>query len=114
MRIGELSAASGASVRSLRYYEERGLIDSVRTASGQRTFSRATIERVVIIRRLIAVGLRIAAISDVLPCLADLGSQTTALTLRLLEERDRLTKEIDERLEMRNALDAVIESAPQV
>ncbi len=114
MRIGELSAATGASVRSLRHYEERGLIESVRTDAGQRIFAAPSIERVVIIRRLIRVGLSTATIRVVLPCLADPDSQTTALTLRLLAERDRLTTEIDERLEMRRALDAVIESAPQV
>jgi DNA-binding transcriptional MerR regulator len=113
VRIGELSRASGASVRSLRHYEERGLIESVRSASGQRTFDDSTIHRVIEIRRLLAVGLGTAAIRDVLPCLADPGSQTTALTFRLLEERDRLSREIQVLLEMRDRLDEVIVSAPQ-
>lgn len=39
MRVGELSRRTGASVRSLRYYEECGLLASERAASGQRHYS---------------------------------------------------------------------------
>lgn len=35
MRIGELSARTGASRRSLRYYEEQGRLVSSRSSSGQ-------------------------------------------------------------------------------
>ncbi|MFI5897699.1 MerR family DNA-binding transcriptional regulator [Actinoplanes sp. NPDC051513] len=38
MRIGDLSAATGASTRSLRYYEEQGLLTSTRTPGGQRVY----------------------------------------------------------------------------
>ena len=38
MRIGDLSAATGASARSLRYYEEQGLLSSERGAGGQRHY----------------------------------------------------------------------------
>ena len=38
MRIGDLAEHTGASVRSLRYYEEQGLLLADRTPSGQRTY----------------------------------------------------------------------------
>ena len=38
MRIGELAARSGVSVRALRYYEEQDLLISTRSASGQRHY----------------------------------------------------------------------------
>ncbi|NED82406.1 MerR family DNA-binding transcriptional regulator, partial [Streptomyces sp. SID11233] len=34
MKIGELARRTGASVRSLRYYEQQGLLDSTRTPGG--------------------------------------------------------------------------------
>ena len=33
VRIGELAAQTGASVRALRYYEEQGLLSAERSAS---------------------------------------------------------------------------------
>lgn len=114
MRIGELSTRSGASVRSLRYYEECGLIAAERTASGQRRFGDETIERVRLVRRLLAAGLGTSAIAEVLPCLAEPAAQTSALTRRLIEERDRLDAEIADRSAMRTALDDVIRAAPPI
>ena len=71
MRIGELAAASGASVRSLRHYEASGLISASRTAAGQRVFDASAVERVRLVRQLLAAGLGVRAIADVLPCLLD-------------------------------------------
>ncbi len=112
MRIGELSQRTGASIRSLRYYEERGLIVPTRSASGQRHFSEADVDRVAIIRQLLAAGLSTATIDDVLPCMSDPASQTSLLTERLIEERDRLTREIAQRVATRQALTRIIEAAP--
>jgi len=70
------------------------------------------VERVQVIRQLLAVGLGTTAIADVLPCLSDPSQQTTKLTLRLIAERDRLAEEIDQRERMRAALDEIIAAAP--
>ena len=112
IRIGELSDRTGASVRSLRYYEQCGLISAERSHSGQRHFRDSTVGRVVLIRQLLAAGLGTAAIDDVLPCMADSASQTSLLTARLVAERDRLTEEISHRVATRDALDRLIEAAP--
>lgn len=112
MRIGEVAARSGASIRSIRYYEECGLLDPVRSDSGQRHFDESSVERVVIIKRLLAAGLGTTAVADVLPCLAEPATQTSNVTARLRTERDRLSVEIAERLATRDALDAIIDAAP--
>lgn len=36
MRIGEVAAKAGVSVRALRYYEEQDLLDASRSSGGQR------------------------------------------------------------------------------
>lgn len=114
MRIGELSRRTGASVRSLRYYEERGLLRPERTASGQRLYEESDVERVGIVRELLAAGLGTTAIDDVLPCIADPSGQTSLLTERLMQERDRLTHEIAHRVATRDALTRVIDAAPPI
>ncbi|MCI2959069.1 MerR family transcriptional regulator [Agromyces atrinae] len=112
MRIGEVAARSGASIRSIRYYEECGLLDPVRSGSGQRHYDESSVERVVIIKQLLAAGLGTTAVADVLPCLAEPATQTSSVTARLRVERDRLSVEIAERLATRDALDAIIDAAP--
>lgn len=103
MRIGELAEASGVSPRSLRYYEEQGLIRSSRTPGGWRDFDDETIERVVTIQHLFAAGLCSATVYQLLPCLdappADRTGELERLLARevtRLEERRRdLDREID-------------------
>ena len=45
MAIGELAARTGLSVSAIRFYEERGLVQALRTAGGQRRFLRSDIRR---------------------------------------------------------------------
>jgi MerR family redox-sensitive transcriptional activator SoxR len=41
LTIGEISRRSGVASSALRFYEERGLITSVRAASGHRHYPRS-------------------------------------------------------------------------
>ena len=45
LTIGELAARTGLSVSAIRFYEQRGLVEAVRTAGNQRRFLRADIRR---------------------------------------------------------------------
>lgn len=68
MRIGELSRLTGASVRSLRYYEEKGLIASYRMENGYREYSPLTVEQVNTIRFYLNLGLSTEEIAGFLHC----------------------------------------------
>ncbi|GGL29088.1 MerR family transcriptional regulator [Nocardia jinanensis] len=68
MRIGELAAATGTSQRLLRYYEERGLLTPERTTNGYRRYAETAVGDVTRIRRLLAAGLPIRVINEVLDC----------------------------------------------
>jgi hypothetical protein len=67
MRIGELADSTGVSTRSLRYYEEQGLIRSSCTAGGWREFDQSMVERVVMIQHLLAAGPGSTTIGGLLP-----------------------------------------------
>ncbi|MFD8066183.1 MerR family transcriptional regulator [Streptomyces parvulus] len=110
MRIGELAARTGASVRALRYYEEQDLLVPDRSSSGQRHYPEGALDRVGLIRELYAAGLSSRAILEMLPHAAD-GRATTALLDRLAEERDRLDARIGELTDSRARLDSVIDGA---
>lgn len=109
MRIGELASRAGVSVRSLRYYEEQGLLTSVRSAGGQRHYTGDQVERVTLIQRLYAAGLSSRTIAEVLPCV-DAPSQdnSDAALTRLQHERDRLSEHIADLARTRDALDGLM------
>jgi DNA-binding transcriptional MerR regulator len=104
MRIGELAEASGVSTRSLRYYEEQGLIRSTRTPGGWRDFEPSMIERVVMIQHLFAAGLASVTIGELLPCLeAPAEERTGVLEDLLVQEVQRLKakrRELDRELDV--------------
>jgi DNA-binding transcriptional MerR regulator len=108
MRIGELAEASGVSARSLRYYEEQGLIRSERTPGGWRDFDGAMVERVVMIQHLFAAGLHSATINELLPCLEAPPEERTGVMEQLLaQEVERLEakrRDLDRELDTLRAL----------
>ncbi|MFC8190176.1 MerR family transcriptional regulator [Cellulomonas sp. NPDC057328] len=69
MRIGEVAAATGASARSLRHYEQLGLIASRREPNGYRDYDEETVVRVRQIRGLLDSGIPTRVIERMLPCL---------------------------------------------
>ncbi|KUN09276.1 MerR family transcriptional regulator [Streptomyces yokosukanensis] len=112
MRIGELAAQAGVSVRSLRYYEEQGLLTSSRSASGQRHYTELEVERVRFIQRLYAAGLSSRTISELLPCVdAPSEGNSDAALERMAQERNRLSEHIDELMRTRDALDTLMTTA---
>ena len=110
MRIGDLAAVTGASVRSLRYYEEQGLLTPERSSSGQRTYSPDAIQLIGLIQQLFNAGLCSKAIAELLPCINDPASRTPELRSRLLRERERLSSDIAKISLNRNSLDNLISS----
>jgi DNA-binding transcriptional MerR regulator len=110
MRIGELAARTGVSVRSLRYYEKQDLLASERSPSGQRHFPESAVDRVQLIQQLYAAGLPSRSILDLLPCVVD-GRATPELLDRLSTERDRIDRQISNLVSTRNRLDTVVTNA---
>jgi DNA-binding transcriptional MerR regulator len=110
VRIGVLAKQTGVSVRSLRYYEEQGLLTSTRSPSGQRHYAEDAVERVRLLQRLFSAGLSSRTIVELLPCVySPSNANTEAAFRRMLEERDHLTTHIEELVRARDALDELIE-----
>ncbi|MET9397808.1 MerR family transcriptional regulator [Kitasatospora sp. NPDC002965] len=86
MRIGELAALTGVSVRLLRYYEEQGLLETHRREGGHRRYGEEAPAVVRNIRALLGAGLSTGAIRDVLPCVGGDGSVAPCM-LEVLEHR---------------------------
>lgn len=68
VKIGELSKATGVSVRSLRYYEQQGLLSAQRGLNGYREYNNMAVEQVLTIHFYLTLGLTTEQISGFLHC----------------------------------------------
>ncbi|NBE85214.1 MerR family transcriptional regulator [Micromonospora rubida] len=116
MRISAASRVSGVSARSLRHYEDEGLIVPGRFSNGFRDYCQSTIDRVLVIRSLLESGLPVRLIRQALPNLTE-GSDggTDVVHAEFLHEvqshRDRLAARIAILSDQQAALDAYLQEA---
>jgi DNA-binding transcriptional MerR regulator len=111
MRIGELAAATHTTTKTLRFYEDQGLLPPAeRNSSGYRDYANDAFARIDFIHRGQAAGLTLAQIRQILnirdngqtPCshvrdLLDIRLTSIDLQLaRLHELRDTLARLRDE------------------
>ena len=69
MLIGELAERAGTSARTLRYYEQHGLVQAARDAHGYRQYDDSELRVVQEIRSLLAAGFGLDDIRPFVACL---------------------------------------------
>jgi DNA-binding transcriptional MerR regulator len=102
MQVGDLAKQSGASIRSLHYYEQMGVLQARRQPNGYREYDEQAVERVRWIRKLLGLGLSLEDIRLLAPCFerneagAPLCSAAVAKYQRKLAEIDEQMHELQE------------------
>lgn len=85
MRIGDVGRRAGLTPKTIRYYEEIGLIaEPDRTSSGYRDYADNAVERLTFIRDAQASGLSLTEIGSILD-MRDRGEQTCGHVIELLD-----------------------------
>lgn len=85
MRIGQLASTSGVSTKTIRYYEDIGVMPSPeRAANGYRDYSREAADRLAFIKEAQAAGLSLVEIQVILE-LREEGESTCGHTISLLQ-----------------------------
>jgi DNA-binding transcriptional MerR regulator len=80
LSISEVGRETGLSARTLRYYEELGLLPGVRRrAGGRRVYGRDELERLRFIQRLKTLGLSLAEVKELNAVYAIAGSTQAML-----------------------------------
>jgi DNA-binding transcriptional MerR regulator len=69
MRIGELAELAGTSTRSLRYYEQQGLLPARRATNGYREYDDGDLRLVREIRSLLDIGFNLDETRPFVECL---------------------------------------------
>lgn len=64
-RVGEVAEQLGLTLRTLKYYEELGLVTPQRTESRYRMYTQADVQRLNRVRRLRALGVSLSTIQTI-------------------------------------------------
>lgn len=97
MKIGELSRRTGASLRSLRYYEQQKLLAPVRTDNGYREYSPFAVEQVETIRFYLQLGFTTEQIAGFLQCVLQ---NKEAFCRDVLPVYEQKISELDEQIRL--------------
>jgi DNA-binding transcriptional MerR regulator len=112
MRIRELAARTGTTTRTLRYYEEQGLLPAGRSANGYRAYDEHHVRLVREIRSLQSIGFSLEEARPFVECLLaghDEGDECPASVevyrrkLAYLDQHISQMREIRDRLAARLA-----------
>ncbi|MGN6689106.1 MAG: MerR family DNA-binding protein [Actinomycetales bacterium] len=114
MLIGEVAAAADTTTKTLRFYEQAGLLqEAERTAAGYRRYDPDVVERIHFIRRGQAAGLTLAQIRTILE-IRDAGRAPCAHVEKLLADRlDEIDRQIAELRELRATVAALHRAATE-
>ena len=104
--IGQLAEAASVNVETIRYYERRGLIaQPPKPTEGSRTYSRATLARILFIKRAQELGFTLEEIANLLelgesPCreVQGMAAQKLASVRAKLADLRRLEIVLDDLL----------------
>lgn len=114
MKIGELAAASGATAKTIRFYEQAGVLpEPTRTFGGYRDYGPESIDRLQFVRRAQAAGLSLREIGQIL-AIYDRGDAPCAHVQGVLTERlDHVRAQIAELVTLETHLEALLTHADQ-
>jgi DNA-binding transcriptional MerR regulator len=111
MRIGELAEQAGTSARTLRYYEQHGLLSARRGANGYRDYDEGELRLVREIRSLLEIGFNLEETRPFVECLRsghESGAQCPAsvevLARKLADLDDCIAALVAVRARMRDEL----------
>ncbi|MDN3296835.1 MerR family transcriptional regulator [Streptomyces ficellus] len=91
MQIGEVAERTGLSLRTIRHYEETGLVvPSARSQGGFRLYTERDVERLMVIRRMKPLGFSLDQMRDLL----DATDRLDAVDGLDPDERDALLERV--------------------
>jgi DNA-binding transcriptional MerR regulator len=105
MRIGQLATLTGIPVRTIRFYEQSGLLPApARTPGGYRDYDAAAVSRLRFIRAAQSLGLSLAEIAEVLRIWDDGAPPCGYVTELLTGHVERVERRIAELIALRDEL----------
>lgn len=99
VQIGELAKTLGITTRTIRYYEEIGLMGkTVRLGGGTRTYSKDEVIRLKFILKLKTMGISLKEMKDLSDIFDIHENDFTQITPKLIEILDNHIARVDEKM----------------
>lgn len=109
LNIGEAAAASGLPPKTIRYYEEIGLVRPLRSANGYRAFGERELSSLVFLARARSLGFSIEECRELLALQADASRASADVKRLALTHLAQIDAKIAELESMRAALTTLAE-----
>lgn len=107
--IGKVQKLSGVPIRTIRYYENLGLIKSAgRTEGGYRKFSEDILTRLSFIKRAQSLGLSLQEIGDILQVYDDGKAPCDELQQKLEDKISEIEKQIEDLRQLQDELNELL------
>ncbi len=110
MNIGEVAARAGLPAKTIRYYEDIGLIKPPRDTNGYRAFGEVELHKLAFLARARALGFRIEDCRDLLRLYEDEARSSAEVRAIAQQHLDRIAKKIADLEEMRNTLSDLVDA----
>ncbi|MCP1198849.1 Cu(I)-responsive transcriptional regulator [Notoacmeibacter sp. MSK16QG-6] len=104
MNIGDVSEASGLPPKTIRYYEDIGLIRPSRSANGYRDFADADVHKLAFLGRARSLGFSIDDCRTLLSLYEDRSRASADVKAVATEHMNRIGRKIEELAAMRDTL----------
>ncbi|WP_433663875.1 MerR family transcriptional regulator [Nocardia sp. CA-128927] len=109
LRTGEVAAAAGVNVQTLRYYERRGLLaEPNRSLGGHRLYPERTVATLRIIKAAQRLGFTLEEIADLLEATRPHGRHDVGLHARAVTKLAQVDTELAELTAVRDTLRAAL------
>lgn len=110
LKIGEVAALSHLPIKTIRYYEDIGLLapNVLRSESGYRLFDAEVLNRLAFIKRAQALGLTLTEVKDILT-VHDQGMLPCGEVKQHLQEKvEEINRKIESLIMLRRELDGIL------
>jgi Cu(I)-responsive transcriptional regulator len=110
MNIGDVADLSGLPAKTIRYYEDIGLVEPLRSSNGYRSFRQSDVHKLAFLGRARALGFTIDDCRSLLKLYADTDRASAEVKQIAEGHLERIDCKIAELTEMRATLSHLVDA----
>lgn len=110
MNIGNASERSGLSAKTIRYYEDIGLLQADRAGNGYRDYSMSDVHRLRFLQRSRSLGFSVEECRQLLSLYSDKGRESATVKAIAKAKLTEIDRKLAELTELRDTLRVLVRS----